>query len=759
MESTRMRITPPHLRCLLPCAALCLMLGILLGAGLPTPWWLLPAAAGALLGALLLRAWGRTAAVLLLTVCVGAIGGWMSLHPALPEEGTAKVSGVVAEELREGANGQVKTILRDVTLNGKPMGAGLYWSFYPEAVPEGLTPGIRVTFTGSVYHPDGAGNPGGFDFRVWLLQQGVTAGVYGDDALNLGTSPSSLTGHLAALRHRLSGQLMRVMGEEAGAYASAMLLGTRTLVPGEDQDAFYALGIGHILSVSGFHVGVLCGVLMLLLRRLRLPRRYRLVPLALLLGFYALLTGWHPPVVRAALLVLLGEAMACAARPRLSLHLLSAAAIILLLLSPVQLFGPSFQLTFAALLGITLVGYGLKESVDCWRLYLPKHLAQGISLAVSAELGVLLPQLYWFQELPVVGIAVNVLLLPLFTVLLGGCWLVLALCFVPWVGPVLGGMVGRALELLAAAVRWCGSAPWLTLWTCQAGLLTALGWVLLLSGLCALRFCRRRRAGLCALLGAAMLTLSVLPVPGLETSYLQLSVGDEDAAVLRDGGQTWVIDTGEDGRALATYLHQRRLSVDGLIITHLHSDHAGGIRALMDSGIPVDTLYLPVGAEESDIDPGTLLLVDELAERGTAVVHLTRGDVLPLPNGAMTVLWPEAGRTRAGRDANLYSLALRAEVRGTSLLLTGDLSGTYELYAACPADVLKAAHHGSASSTSEAFLAGVAPQVTIISSQREVTLTGAGRVYNTGECGAVLLSIGEEGFTVETVLPMPLPMP
>lgn len=86
----------------------------------------------------------------------------------------------------------------------------------------------------------------------------------------------------------------------------------------------------------------------------------------------------------------------------------------------------------------------------------------------------------------------------------------------------------------------------------------------------------------------------------------------------------------------------------------------------------------------------------------------------------------------------------------SALLLTGDLSGDYEQYAACPADVLKAAHHGSSSSTGSAFLEKVAPQVTILSSQRDVTLTGAGAVYNTGDVGAVRLQINEDGFTLET---------
>lgn len=755
----RTGMTPAHRRYLLPAMSLCLMAGILLGSALPSPAWLLLCAVPALMAALLLQEHARAIAVLLLMVCVGAGRCYADLHPVLPAEGSAAVSGVIAEEIRMGDSGQVRTILRDVTLNGQPFSGGAYWSFYldPEdMLPEGLTPGVRVTFSGSIYHPGGAENPGGFDFRMWLLQQRVTLGAYGMNDLTCSASPEGAAGLLAALRHRLTARMMLVLGDEAGGYAAAMLLGVKTLVPGEDQDAFYALGIGHILTVSGYHVGVLYGLLMALLRKLRMRRRHRMIPLVLVLCLYAALTGMHPPVVRAALLLMLHDVLRSARRPQNNLYLLSAAALIILLFSPVQLFGASFQLTFAALLGISVMNYGAGELLKKRRLFdrrwddLLRGTLRTVLQTLGAQLGVLLPQLYWFHELPVLGLVFNLLLLPVFTVLLSGYWLLLLLCFVPVAGPALGMLLGKATGLLTAAVRWCASAPGLTLWTRQANRWTALGWLLMLAGICGLYIWRRRRKALWPAMGALILVLSVLPWPSMETSYLQLSVGDADAAILRDGGETWVIDTGEDGRELANYLHQQRLSADGVIITHLHSDHAGGLQELLKQRIPVDRLYLPAGAEDAAIDLETLQAVRALEEAGTEVIHLSRGDVLSLPHGTFTVLWPEEGRIRPGRDANLYSLTLLARVWRTTLLLTGDLSGDYEQYTACPADVLKAAHHGSSSSTDSAFLEKVAPQVTILSSQRDVTLTGAGAVYNTGDVGAVRLQINEDGFTIET---------
>ena len=125
-----------------------------------------------------------------------------------------------------------------------------------------LLPGKAVSFTASLYHPRGADNPDGYDFREALLQRGITVGVYGKDSLTVQDPVCfSFAGFIASLRHRLSASLIAALGGETGAYASAMLLGMRSLIPSDDRQAFSRLGIAHILSVSGFHVGVLIGIL------------------------------------------------------------------------------------------------------------------------------------------------------------------------------------------------------------------------------------------------------------------------------------------------------------------------------------------------------------------------------------------------------------------------------------------------------------------------------------------------------------------
>lgn len=743
-------------RWLLPLATLGMMAGILLGRGCAD--WLYPAAAlgvtvlGLLIGGRRLR----LALLVLMAACVGCLTGWQAYHPTLPEDGVHEIVGVVAEEIRTGDRGQIKTVLRNVRIDGQPFPAGVYWSCYPKEVPEDLMPGVTVHLTARTYAPSAADNPGGYDFREYLLQKGVTLGVYGDGGLTITREQFSISGFAAGLRVQLTQGLVDVMGEEAGGYAATMLLGARDRVPDEDRQAFVSMGIAHILSVSGYHVGVLTMLVSFLLRLVPIGKRRRryvqLGVLLVLLPAYCLLTGMNPPVVRASLLVVLALAVRIRGRQPSQLHLLCLSACLILLIRPAQLTSVSFQLTYGALLGITLISPWLKAHLPVPLHY--RRLREALSLGVSAQLGLLLPELYWFHEIPLLGILFNLVVMLLAQGLLAVYWLTLALLGVPYVGALLGGISRLMTGVMLAVVRWIGAFDFLTLWTRQATLWTALGCVLMVLGMSWLIRGDGWKRWLALGVGVCCTVLSLICWPSGATTYVQLSVGSADAAVLSDCGHVTVIDTGEDGQALSTYLHQRRMSVDNLILTHLHRDHAGGLAALLEDRIPVRRLYLPAKALEGDATADVLALIERLRERGTEIIYVTRGDVIDLPSGQMTVLWPEAEHIRRGQDANVYSMVLRAELRGTTMLLTGDIDGKYEMYAALPADILKVAHHGSGSSTSPAFLEAVSPQLLVLScgddSRQEAMTERAGDIpiYGTREHGAVTIELAEDGYKV-----------
>ena len=734
----------------LPLCCAGLSAGILIGRGCAQPLWALPAMLPAVLAAALLPEKHRPLALAAFMCALGVLLGWRAWHPAIPETGTHLVTGIVCDEVVTGDEDHVTTRLCDVTVDGAPAGSDAYWSWYGE-VPEGLVPGCAVTVTASVYEPSGQSNPYGFDFQSYLYGKGMNFGLYGctDCAVS---SVLSLRGALAALRHTLALRLTEAMGEETGGFIAAMLLGTRSMVAEEDRAAFAKVGAAHILSVSGFHVSIVAGLLLLLMRRA--DGRAQLAGISVLLALYCLLTGGAPSVVRASLLTVASRLRRLTLRRTHSTWSLFTVYLLLLLVNPAQLVSSGFQMTFWAVAGIGLVTPAVRQLPGVRRL--PDRLRSAVAASVGAQIGLLFPMLCWYQELQLIGIVLNLIVIPWASLLIGSGWLVLALTV--WMPAAKA--VGVVPTMMYQGLRWlveqAGRLPFTTLWTAAGGAVTLIGCVLLLYGLGVARKDRRRRMAVCCGAGLALIVLSVIPYPHRGTEYIQLSVGSADSAVLWDDDTVTVIDTGEEDSDLTAFLHARRLGVDRLILTHLHSDHAGGVRSLLDEGIPVRELILPAGAEDQAVDEECLALVEELRAAGTTVRHVTRGDVLETGAGTLTVLWPEAEGVRAGGDANLYSLTLLAELKGTTLLLTGDLDGRYEMYAAAPADILKAAHHGSSGASSEDFLAAVAPQTVLVScgdETRENSMrerVGGAAYYCTRTSGAILLRLTDGAYTVST---------
>ena len=168
---------------LLPPAAIALLAGVFAGRAASQLLFSVVACIAALTAVLLLTRRLRFIACLVFFFAVGSLAGGLAFHPALPEEGEYRIGGVISGEITHGSFGQIRIPVTSVTLNSKPVSGGAYWTFYTEHEPEGLLPGRYVSFQASLYHPEGAENPDGYNFREALLQRGVTVCLYGKDNL------------------------------------------------------------------------------------------------------------------------------------------------------------------------------------------------------------------------------------------------------------------------------------------------------------------------------------------------------------------------------------------------------------------------------------------------------------------------------------------------------------------------------------------------------------------------------------------------
>ena len=748
---------------LLPPAAICLTLGVLLGRAADSVLWGAGACLLSLPALFLMRSGRRWIAFGVLSLSVGVLSGYLSFHPSLPPEGEYLVRGMITDEIRSGNFDRKSTRLSHVTLDGKAMPGGLYWSWYPDESLSDPLPGDYVTFTAELYHPEGASNPDGYNFREELLRRGMQAAVHGSKNLQSESAPFfSLPGAAAQWRYEISCRLITSLGDETGRYAAGMLFGARSLIPSEDRAAFARLGIAHLLSVSGFHVAVLFSLLSFVLRRLSVGRKGIFCVTAFVLGLYCLLCGMNQPVLRASLLLLLAQYGRIRLRPVSPLHLLSAAYLLLVLLSPVQITGVSFQLTFGAMLGIVLISRYLTDRYHPSSPLL-RRIWEAFSISLGVQAGILLPQLSVYQQFPLLTFLINPPAILIGSALIFSFWLVLCLLPVPALVSLLAAPLSAVSGFLLEIVRKLAALPGISLWTPASNWLTILGVLGIFAALFPLARFRSSFRIFSLLAGLALVIGSLLPTWHSDTEYIQFSAGNADAAILWDQDRIYVYDAGEADGIVSGFLRRRRLTPDAVILSHLHSDHAGGLQSLLDDGIPVPVLYLPEGAEEQVIHENMLALLDKLRRQGTEIRTLKRGDMLSFPSGMLTVLWPEAGRIRPAQDANNYSLVSLLNLKGTTILESADLPGAYDTYAAEPARILKAPHHGSPTSSTGDFLRQVDPEVVLLTCRREQraddyqqALSGAGivpRLFATARSGAVFIRFTDSGFEATPFLP------
>jgi competence protein ComEC len=357
-------------------------------------------------------------------------------------------------------------------------------------------------------------------------------------------------------------------------------------------------------------------------------------------------------------------------------------------------------------------------------------------ISIIMQIGLALPMAYYFHRATVVGLPANMLVVPLMELLMPAAVAAMALgYFSQALARIPMLIAGVALEGIAGTVRWLGGLRIADLRVPTPG--TAVILVTTLSIILAMALVRRRPwlavAGLTALAASAFWISAFHPRPQIRPAVLEMTaidVGQGDSILLvSPSGRTLLVDAGglphwvhsdlnigED--VVSPYLWSRAISrLDAIAITHAHADHMGGAAAILANFRPRE-LWL---ADPSD--PEMKALVEQAQELGVHVVRRHAGDDFDFGGAEVRVLAPGAEEP-AGRR-NDESLVMKLVYGKTSALLEGDAENRSERQIAeehPEANLLKVAHHGSATSTIPLLLERVHPQFAVIS-------VGAGNTY------------------------------
>ena len=589
---------------------------------------------------------------------------------------------------------------------------------------------------------------------------------------------ASATPHFAprtthSVRNRLLSTTRALYGDRA-PLVDALLFDRHGAIDRATRDRFAASGLVHLLSISGFHVGLIVGWVFVILRTARM-RRERAWILSTLIGVgYVAWLGWPAPATRAAALA----ALICLARVRQRVVrwdvLLAATCLIVLLVDPWALADLGAWLSAASLWGATVavqwsdrrVGTGvctrtLSGSVGATVATAPLTAGAVGSVAVA---GVALN----FVGIPVAAVAVPAVL---GSVLLAPVWYRGAEALAAG-----GGGLLALLDRIAAA----GAAIPYGHFTMESGVRSAVPWSVTLV---VAWWCISSRATTPVVLTRLALSAGTAlwiglggglwraAVPGREGLTLTfLDVGQGDATAIRTPHGAWLlVDAGPAGEGrdagrsvVAPFLaSQGARRIEALFLSHAHLDHYGGIPALLDR-FDVARFLEPGEAIE---DPGYRSLLDQVGASGAEWHPFRRGDSLTVDGVTIRALHPDTTWAEWGLDLNEDSEVLLLRYGEFEALLAGDAGLPAEADLAGQAgdvEVLKVGHHGSAGASSERWLAELRPEVAVVSVGRGNRyhhpsavalgrLGGAGAdVWRTDEQGSVQVWTDGRLFTVSS---------
>lgn len=393
---------------------------------------------------------------ILLIACACGLARMLLAYPALPQQtSSCTLSGRVCE-LPATSYGRTHVVVDRLQKDGLNI-EGKVEIHFPTSLP--LAYGQRVEVEAALYPYQGPRNEGDMDARFHYLAKGIIAYAYpvGSEA-TIYPGKMDLYGRLLTLRQWATTSLTAMIGEENGAIAACMLHGDDGAIPLDLLRDFRTAGIAHLLAVSGLHVGLLVGALLLLTKRAGL--KGQLVILSVFLLLFCMFTAFSASTMRASLMaVCLGSARVFGRRNDL-LNSVSLAGLLLLLLNPFFLFTAGFQLSFCAVLGIAFFAPVFTDAFD----RLPAPIVGALGPSIGAQLGTLPVTLVFFSRLPLAALFANFLAVPLaaFVVLPAGIALLLYPLYAP-AATIVANIADTALELIRATAALAAKAGMLTL--------------------------------------------------------------------------------------------------------------------------------------------------------------------------------------------------------------------------------------------------------------------------------------------------------
>lgn len=600
-----------------------------------------------------------------------------------------------------------------------------------------------------------ASNPGEFNPAQYHKIINIAGTIKNARILWTGSQYSKLKEGLYRSREYFKNKLYQNLPEKEASVLCTMLLGDDTSLDRDIKELYKRNGIIHILSISGLHITIIGMGVYRMLRKSGCPVPIAAIAGSILLILYGVLTGMSVSAFRAIGMYLIRMFGECIGRTYDMLTALGILAVVMLIRQPEYLYHCGFLLSFGSVCGIGVFLPCLQdkttESVNkrkrhFWskkKQYLYKALSkikQSFITGLTVTLFTLPIHLWFFYEIPLYSVLINLIILPFVGILMFTGIIVMLIPGMGFLG-IIDHLVLSGYENLCL---WCNRLPFHT-WIAgkpawwQVIIFYGILLVLMVFGT------QWKKRWKIILLTVSVILIGLRFSHGLTVHFIDVGQGD-CICIQTDGGETYLFDGGSSSKGgvgkyiLIPYLKYYGIHhIDAVFVSHPDEDHCNGIMELLeigaDNGITVGRLILPAIEEtrrNTDMNKIIESAVTSRQETPIPISYIAKGTDWKSGNTKFACLHPEKGSHLI--NSNSYSECFLIQNGGFSLMLTGDVEkeGEDALLQTLPVymekwniqnvTVLKVAHHGSDTSTSLQLLELLQPQISVIS-------CGANNIY------------------------------
>lgn len=587
-----------------------------------------------------------------------------------------------------------------------------------------LSIGNIVDVKGMAETFEGPHNPGNFNEKFYYEKQGISFRVQAKKIKVRSDQTDRFRESLFQLRKRWNRFLLSSLGKRRGGVLSAMMLGEKSDIPEDLKELYQVSGAAHILAISGLHLSFLGMAIYHFLRKCGCSFFTAGITGILFLTCYVIMTGGSVSAVRAWIMFVIRIGADMTGRIYDMLTSLMVAAVLIVFARPLSIYDAGFLLSFGAILSITVFLPFLKTMIP-----VRSKTGQSLLAGISIHLFLFPILIYFFYEVPLYAVGINLIILPLMSLLLGTGF---AASIVGMFAKRAGSLMLKSCHLIFFIYEWlCRLAlnlPFSRIITGRPKIYQVVFYyVALLLLIIFIPKLKKEKQRTRMILIYLVVLLSTLPFQGgkghVMAAVLDVGQGDgifiqgpEGTSYFIDGGSTTVKNVGK--YRIEPFLKSKGIShLDYVLISHGDRDHFNGIEEMLlrqKQGIRIDTLVMTV---RKTWNPGLKHLVHTALTCGTKVKIIHQGDVLNEGRMILRCLLPvEEDGIEPGNES---SMVLLLSYKKFDMLLTGDVEGKGEEHLKeipmKKVEVLKVAHHGSKNSTKEEILKKLDPKIGVIS--------------------------------------------